>query len=140
MPIYISFSSVIIGLLCCLWLSPIQAQTIEVSELSINEAHYSKLDFGQVTAKKRSKKVLILYNTGTAPLQINRLEPGCSCTKARLQKNTIPAGGQTKLTICWRPIDDSEFSSSLIIHSNAQNHPELWIQIEGNVVIEDESF
>ncbi|BDS10020.1 DUF1573 domain-containing protein [Aureispira anguillae] len=109
------------------------AQDIELKELDINTDGYTLLDFGSIKTKKGAKKELTLTNTGSKKLMITKIEEGCHCTSVRIKKKTLAPNQSTKIRLKWKPIDDSEFHSSIMIHSNAQNYPELWIQIEGNV-------
>lgn len=108
-------------------------QTIDIEELDINASSYATLDFGTIKAKKTSKKVLTISNSGTETLVITKLEEGCDCTTVRLKQRQIAPNKSTKIRLKWKPINESEFHSSIMIHSNAQNHDQLWIQLEGNV-------
>ncbi|WP_052592388.1 DUF1573 domain-containing protein [Aureispira sp. CCB-QB1] len=109
------------------------AQNIELAEMAINDEGYTLLDFGILKAKKITKRTLILINTGDQDLVISKLEEGCHCTTIKIKKKILKPNEQTKICLKWRPIDDSEFNSSVMIHSNAKNYPQLWIQMEGNV-------
>lgn len=109
------------------------AQTIELAEMDINDEGYTLLDFGVIKAKKTAKRTLILINTGTEDLVISTLEEGCDCTTVKIKKRTLKPNERTAIRLKWRPISDSEFHSSVMIHSNATDYPQLWIQMEGNV-------
>jgi hypothetical protein len=109
------------------------AQTIELAEMSINDEGYTLLDFGIIKVKKTAKRELILINTGDQDLVISKLEEGCHCTTIKIRKKVLKPNERTKILLKWRPISDSEFNSSVMIHSNAKDYPQLWIQIEGNV-------
>jgi hypothetical protein len=111
------------------------AQTIELAEMNINEEGYTLLDFGVIKAKKTTKRELVLINTGDENLVISKLEEGCHCTTIKIKKKVLKPNERTKIILKWRPISDSEFNSSVMIHSNAKDYPQLWIQIEGNVSI-----
>jgi hypothetical protein len=88
---------------------------------------------GNGQKKKTSKKKLRLINTGDNELLITKVEQGCECTKVKIKKKKLAPQESTIIYVKWRPISTSEFYSSFMIHSNAINHPELWVQIEGNV-------
>lgn len=109
------------------------AQSIELAEMDINEEGYTLLDFGLIKAKKTAKRELVLINTGDENLVISKLEEGCHCTSIKIKKKVLKPNERTKIVLKWRPISDSEFNSSVMIHSNAKDYPQLWIQIEGNV-------
>ena len=109
------------------------AQSIELAEMDINEEGYTLLDFGILKAKKTTKRELILINTGDKDLIISKLEEGCHCTSIKIKKKVIKPNQRIKIILKWRPISDSEFNSSVMIHSNATDYPQLWIQIEGNI-------
>lgn len=109
------------------------AQNIELAEMDINEEGYTLLDFGLIKAKKTAKRELVLINTGNENLIISKLEEGCHCTSIKIKKKVLKPDERTKIVLKWRPINDSEFNSSVMIHSNAKDYPQLWIQMEGNV-------
>lgn len=109
------------------------AQTIELAEMSINDEGYTLFGFGIIKVKKTAKRELILINTGDQDLVISKLEEGCHCTTIKIRKKVLKPNERTKILLKWRPISDSEFNSSVMIHSNAKDYPQLWIQIEGNV-------
>ena len=109
------------------------AQTIELTEMNINDEGYTLFDFGVIKVKKTAKRELILINTGDQNLVITKLEEGCHCTTIKIIKKVLKPNERTKILLKWRPLSDSEFNSSVMIHSNAKDYPQLWIQIEGNV-------
>jgi hypothetical protein len=109
------------------------AQTIELAEMDINDDGYTLLDFGVIKAKKTAKREIILINTGTKNLIISKLEEGCHCTSIKIKKKVLKPNERIIIYLKWRPSDDSEFNSSVMIHSNATDYPQLWIQMEGNV-------
>lgn len=109
------------------------AQMIEIREMEVNSDGYTLLDFGLIKAKKTAKKEIVIINTGDQPLLITKVEEGCDCTRVKIKKKVLAPEQATKLFLKWKPIDESEFHSSIMIHSNAKNHPNLWIQMEGNV-------
>jgi len=107
-------------------------QTIELAEMTINEEGYTLLDFGKIKAKKITKRELVLINTGTLDLIISKLEEGCYCTSIKIKKRVLKPNQRTKICLNWRPINDGELNSSIMIHSNAKDYPQLWIQMKGN--------
>jgi hypothetical protein len=120
--------------LCLLFLAfNSAAQTIELAEMDINDEGYTLLDFGVIKVKKTAKRKIILINTGDEDLIISKLEEGCHCTTIKIKKKVLKPNERTTIQLKWRPISASEFNSSVMIHSNAKDYPQLWIQIEGNV-------
>jgi len=110
-----------------------RGQTIEISSYTINEQGYATIDFEGTPPPKGYKCVFTIVNDGEETLRIQQYEGGCDCTKIKIQKKRIRPNHSTKAIIHWSPDGDTEFSSSVTIKSNAKNHPELWIQLLGNV-------
>ena len=59
-------------------------------------------DFGKITEDRPLTHTFVIKNTGTAPLQIEDVDPDCACTVPKYDK-TIPPGGQGDITLTIKP-------------------------------------
>jgi hypothetical protein len=53
-----------------------------------------KLDFGKIAEGQKLEVVYHFTNTGTRPLIISKVEPGCGCTVAETPKEPIAPGNE----------------------------------------------
>ncbi len=110
------------------------AQSLEFQEYEITEEKpYVEIIFEGQPSKKGYKKTLLLQNTGTATLLIQKVEASCDCIKARIKKKKLKEGQQTALIMHWKPSGDTEFSGAISVQSNDPNYKELWIHLLGNM-------
>ncbi len=58
-------------------------------------------DFGHAPQNSTISHVFWLYSSGTEPLKILDIKPGCGCTKAPLEKDYIEPGDSTQLEIIY---------------------------------------
>lgn len=54
-------------------------------------------DFGIRDASEIVDHTFVLKNTGTADLEIRRVQPACGCTTAELEKEIVPPGHESKI-------------------------------------------
>jgi len=66
--------------------------------LTIPEAEF---DFGYVPQNSKVAHVFWLHNTGDRDLKITKVNPGCGCTQAPLDKDVIPPGDSARLEIIF---------------------------------------
>lgn len=59
-------------------------------------------DFGKVTEDQPLTHTFEIRNTGTAPLQIEDVDPDCACTVPKYDKS-IPPGAQGSITLTIKP-------------------------------------
>jgi len=91
-------------------------------------------DFGYVPQNARISHVFWIHSTGDAPLKITDVKPGCSCTKAPLEKDEIAIGDSTRLEIIFSTKSyRSRVRKQPLIHTNAGDVP-FRLAIEANVM------
>lgn len=111
------------------------AQTLEVEGYTVDEEGYLTHSFAKFKKRKKQKLTLAVKNTGDQPLQLEALELSCDCLKAKkLPKLPIPVGASTKIRIIHKAKAIGPFDVFAKLKSNAKNHRELWIKLEGEVV------
>jgi hypothetical protein len=83
----------------------------------------------------------ILKNTGSADLEIKKVQPACGCTTAELEKNIIPPGDSAnvaaKLSLAGR---SGEVQKPINIESNDPTNSTLQLLIKGIVSADFQIF
>ena len=107
------------------------ATEIAAPQIQCQEATY---DFGSRDASESVEHTFILKNTGSADLEIKKVQPACGCTTAELEKNIIPPGDSAKiaakLSLAGR---SGEVQKPINIESNDLTNPTLQLLIKGIV-------
>ncbi|NOZ72934.1 MAG: DUF1573 domain-containing protein [Chloroflexi bacterium] len=63
-------------------------------------------------------------NEGESPLQIEKVSTSCDCTKASLDRDTIPPGESASLRVTLDPIEDNLYGNILRVIYVRSNDPE----------------
>jgi len=107
------------------------AAEVAAPQIQCQEATY---DFGSRDASETVEHTFILKNTGSADLEIKKVQPACGCTTAELEKNIIPPGESSKiaakLSLAGR---SGEVQKPITIESNDPANPTLQLAIKGIV-------
>ncbi|MFN6944810.1 MAG: DUF1573 domain-containing protein [Cytophagaceae bacterium] len=95
-------------------------------------------DFGAIDEGVKATHEFVFVNTGTTPVTINHVQPGCGCTTPDWPEEPIPPGGTSKITATF----DSEgrpgvFNKSITISSDATESMKT-IYIKGIVIKKEE--
>lgn len=107
-----------------LWASPI---------VSVDSATFNIGTIIEGSVKKISHQY-VLSNTGNKPLVIKDVRPGCGCTVVRFD-TSIAAGKTGKVfgDVDISRVQPGTFSKRIIVFSNAENKPELELNISGTI-------
>ena len=101
-----------------------------VTTVALAQSHY---DFGDVKKGESVEHNYEITNTGTNPLIISRVQPGCGCTAPEYTKDPIMPGQKGKVTLKF---DSSSFDGaqhkSAEIYANVENAP-IVISFTANV-------
>lgn len=91
-------------------------------------------DFASRDASEMVEHRFILKNTGSADLEIKKIQTACGCTTAELEKNIIPprdsAKIASKLSLAGR---SDEVQKTILIESNDPANPAVQLAIKGIV-------
>ncbi len=79
------------------------AQDKPLTNIAISENHF---DFGKIKKGEQVKHVYEITNTGTNPLVISQVKPGCGCTAPDYTKDPILPGKKGQITLSF---DSSNF-------------------------------
>ena len=116
--------------LICAALSTSAAE-VATPQIQCEEATF---DFGSRDAAESVEHTFLVKNTGTADLEIKKVQPACGCTTAELEKNIIPPGDSAKvaakLSLAGR---SGEVQKPINIESNDPTKPTLQLLIKGIV-------
>ncbi len=132
---------VIIALVISIQYSRLDSSDVSTPAPSI-EVLPKSWDFGNITyGDGEVKKVFLVKNTGELPLDISWVSTSCGCTRAYIEKNRIPPGESTNLTVTLEP---SLMGQGMEIHgrvlkivyikSNDPDNPEVEVEIGANIV------
>ncbi|NBR49446.1 DUF1573 domain-containing protein [bacterium] len=107
------------------------AADVATPQIQCEEATF---DFGSRDAAESVEHTFLVKNTGTADLEIKKVQPACGCTTAELEKNIIPPGDSAKvaakLSLAGR---SGEVQKPINIESNDPTNPTLQLLIKGIV-------
>ena len=75
-------------------------------------------------------------NEGGSPLQIEKISTSCDCTKATIDRNTIPPGESARLRVTLDPTEDNLYGNLLrviYIRSNDPDTPEAEVEFRVSI-------
>ncbi|UOU99751.1 DUF1573 domain-containing protein [Chryseobacterium daecheongense] len=81
----------------------------------------SNFDFGKIKKGDKVEHVYEITNTGTNPLVISEVKPGCGCTAPDFTKDPILPGKKGKITLHF---DSSNFDG------NVQKYADVFVNVE----------
>ena len=88
-------------------------------------------DFGKITEDRPLTHTFVIKNTGTAPLQIEEVDPDCACTVPKYDKS-IPPGGQGGVTLTIKPFSVlHRFKKETKVRLNDPDQPMLHLTMTG---------
>lgn len=87
-----------IGFCCQMLVLTLVPAALAGSRLAIPQTEF---DFGQVPQNSKVSHIFWLYSVGDEGLRIIKVDPGCGCTRAPLEKNFLPPGDSTRLEIIF---------------------------------------
>jgi hypothetical protein len=88
-----------------------------VTNVSVSSTEI-KLD--DLQKDKKSVAVFTLKNIGNQPLSINNIDASCGCTKPYWDKNPIPPGKETSVTLEIQPEDAGFFHKTVRVYCNTE--------------------
>ncbi len=88
-------------------------------------------DFGKITEDRPLTHNFVIKNTGTAPLQIEDVDPDCACTVPKYDK-TIPPGSEGGITLTIKPFSViHKFKKETKVRLNDPDQPRLVLTMTG---------
>jgi len=96
--------------------------------------------FGYVPRNSRAAHIFKIKNDGPDTLEIIRVKPGCSCTRAPIKKRLLSGGDSTEVEIIFKPgIRTGQFKLSPKIYTSDKSTPETALELTGTIFIEKDS-
>lgn len=91
-------------------------------------------DFGIAPHGTKGTHDFVVKNTGEAPLQIKIGQKSCQCTLAKESNDSIPPGGEAKVTLSWEiKAHVVRFEHFAKLHTNDPTQQEIQFKIRGVV-------
>ena len=91
----------------------------------------TSFDFGKIYEDRALTHTFVIQNTGTAPLNIEDVDPDCACTVPSFDK-TIPPGGQGNITLTIKPFSViHQFKKETKVRLNDPDQPMLHLVLTG---------
>lgn len=106
-------------------------------KIELQTAHF---DMGVVPGNEIAVQSMKIYNRGTAPLKIDRVQTSCGCTTGEMELNLIPPNGEARLIIHVDPkkIPGFQTTKVLTIHNSDPLNPRPQIDVTTTVAPEME--
>jgi len=91
----------------------------------------TSFDFGNIYEDRALTHTFMIKNTGTAPLNIEDVDPDCACTVPSYDK-TIPPGGLGAVTLTLKPFSViHQFKKETKVRLNDPDQPMLLLKLTG---------
>ncbi len=92
------------------------------------------IDYDTIERYSNGSRVFTFYNIGDEPLIIGRVKSGCSCTVAKLEKDTILPGERGEITASYNTRKPGNFNRPLTVYSNSSTGSVNIIYLKGFVL------
>jgi hypothetical protein len=104
----------------------------EPSKAVVDKAEY---EFGTMDASEERHHDFIISNKGAGPLRLVAGGTSCRCTVSQLEKEQIPPGGSTKVTLTWKTKGVyGPYRQTANILTNDPDRREITLTVSGEVV------
>ncbi|MDR7540420.1 MAG: DUF1573 domain-containing protein [Armatimonadota bacterium] len=94
------------------------------------------VDFGEVSAP--ASRAVLVRNVGRAPLQILSASTSCGCTRAVVERSTIPPRGAARLVVTFDPVAHGPQAGparhAVYLRTNDPRAPEVELEVRAVVV------
>jgi hypothetical protein len=92
-------------------------------------------DFGTLDIESSSgSHAFVFTNAGDASLSLKEGGTSCRCTMSKLEHETLPPGGSTKVTITWKPVEKpGPYQQTAKILTNDPAQPQVTLTVSGHV-------
>jgi hypothetical protein len=95
----------------------------------------AEFDFGVMDASEERRHDFVISNQGSGPLRLVAGGTSCRCTVSQLEKEQIPPGAATKVTLTWKTRNVlGPYRQTANILTNDPARPEITLTVSGEVV------
>ncbi|MCP3981889.1 MAG: DUF1573 domain-containing protein [bacterium] len=99
------------------------------------ELESEMVDMGDLVHGETGTAEFILRNTGSAPLRIEKAQPGCRCTVASFDEEILPGeAGKLRATLDTLELPGGEVSRSITVFSNDPGRPRRNLVVRARVL------
>lgn len=114
-------------------LSKEEAMKVPILTLSSDEYAFGTVDQGEIVTG-----LFTITNNGVKPLEIRTTRSNCDCTKAQVERSTIPSGETTDLRVMFDTAGRKGNQMKMVtIFSNDPNNPTQTVMLKGKVSFEE---
>jgi hypothetical protein len=108
-------------------LSAIYAQS-EAKILDVMEVKETVYDFGKIPQGKPVYHFFEVVNKGVLPLKIDNVQASCGCTTPEWEKESIAAGGITKIKVGYNAAAEGNFEKEITVLYNGNQTKQIKIK------------
>lgn len=105
----------------------VHQDAIKPEVMKFEEPEY---DFGKIPQGKPVTHAFKFSNTGTTPLTLDNVQASCGCTTPVWDKDTIPPGGSSQITVGYNAAAEGQFAKPVTITYNGGQSLQLVIKGE----------
>ena len=126
-----TLAALLMGCMAAIAPHPLQAQPAAASEIRFAATTF---EFGKVFGSTVVRATFVLTNTGTSPLEIKNVQPGCGCTTVDPWDRWVAPGSNTTLVLRLNTSNLSgPVTKSATVSSNDPKQPIATLLIQGEV-------
>ena len=104
-----------------------------VAKVVVDREEYN---FGAMDASEEGSHDFVLTNAGTGPLRLSLGSNSCRCTVTVLDKNEIPPGKSTKVSLKWKAKEVvGAYRQTARVTTNDPNRPQVELTIVGEMAV-----
>lgn len=101
------------------------------------EVDKEEYDYGTMNEGDDGRCIFLIRNSGDQPLVIDHVSSSCGCTTAEYPQKPLAPGKSGKIAVEYNTSNIGSFRKTLVVVSNAKNHPKKVLKIKGKVVKQD---
>ncbi|MBN9350123.1 MAG: DUF1573 domain-containing protein [Chitinophagaceae bacterium] len=88
----------------------------------------NEFNFGQIPQGRPVTHVFSFVNSGKTPVVLSNVKASCGCTTPVWDRDTIPQGGSSKITVGYNAAAEGEFAKSITVTYNGNQYQQLIIK------------
>jgi Protein of unknown function (DUF1573) len=90
----------------------------------------TEFDFGKIPQGKPVTHIFEFKNTGDTALSLDNVQASCGCTTPEWNKDVVPAGGTSKITVGYNAQNEGPFAKPVTITYNGNQVKQIIIKGE----------
>lgn len=114
-----------------------QTRRMTVPRGPVIELDKEEYDYGTMLEGDDGRCIFMIKNSGDQPLVIDHVSSSCGCTTAEYPQKPIEPGKSGRIVVKYGTSNIGSFRKTLVVVSNAMNHPKKVLKIKGRVLKRD---